>query len=283
VTPLALGLVLVAAFAHAGWNALSKRAPGGAAFVWTQEVVGSLCMVPVAAAGWWLDSGARVSFVIVLMGIASGCSHALYFVLLQRGYSTGDLSLVYPLARGTGPVFATAGAIAILGERPGPIALAGTAAIAIGVVLLLATRGLSRGPALAYAALTGLLIGVYTVWDGHAVRASHAEPLVYLLITNVTIVAALTPAALRDRATVRLLVRDYRRVVVAVGVLVPFAYALVLFATRLAGVAYVAPAREVSILIGAVIGTRYYAERGGWQRIAGAAAIVGGVIALSVG
>jgi drug/metabolite transporter (DMT)-like permease len=283
VTPLALALVLVAAFAHAGWNALSKRAPGGAAFVWTQQVAGAVCMVPVAGLGWWLDDGARVSLVIVLMGIASGCSHTVYFVLLQRGYATGDLSLVYPLARGTGPIFATAGAVAILGERPGPLAVAGTAAIAIGVVLLLATRGLSRGPALVYAVLTGLLIGVYTVWDGHAVRASHAEPLVYLLITNATIVAALTPAALRDRASVRLLVQDYRRVVIAVGVLSPFAYALVLFATRLAGVAYVAPAREVSILIGAVIGTRYYAESGGWQRIAGAAAIVGGVIALALG
>jgi drug/metabolite transporter (DMT)-like permease len=283
VTPLALALVLVAAFAHAGWNALSKRAPGGAAFVWSQTLVASVWMIPVAAAGWWLDDGARVSLVIVLMGIVSGSSHAVYFVLLQRGYATGDLSLVYPLARGTGPVFATAGAIAILGEHPGPIALAGTVAIATGVVLLLATRGLSRGPALAYAVLTGLVIGVYTVWDGHAVRASHAEPLVYLLVTNLTILAALTPAALRNRASVRLLARDYRRVVVAVGVLSPFAYALVLFATRLVGVAYVAPAREISILIGAVIGTRYYAEGGGWQRIAGAAAIVGGVIALALG
>ena len=80
-----------------------------------------------------------------------------------------------------------------------------------------------------------------------------------------------------------LLFRDHRRVVAAVGVLSPFAYALVLFATRLAGVAYVAPAREVSILIGAAIGTRYYAERGGWQRIAGAVAIVCGVIALALG
>ena len=76
-------------------------------------------MIPVAAPGIWLDDGARVSLVIVLMGIASGASHTVYFVLLQRGYATGDLSLVYPLARGTGPIFATAGAIAILGERPG--------------------------------------------------------------------------------------------------------------------------------------------------------------------
>ena len=72
MTPLALLLVLVAAFAHAGWNALSKRAPGGATFVWAQTLVGATCMIPVAAAGIWLDDGARVSVVIVLMGIASG-------------------------------------------------------------------------------------------------------------------------------------------------------------------------------------------------------------------
>jgi drug/metabolite transporter (DMT)-like permease len=283
VTPLALSLVLVAAFGHAGWNALSKRVPGGAAFVWTQTLFGVACMLPVAAAGWWFDDGARVSLVIVVLGIVSGCMHAVYFVLLQRGYATGDLSLVYPLARGTGPIFATAGAITILGERPGPIALAGTAAIAVGVVLLLATRGLVRGPALVYAVFTGLLIGVYTVWDGHAVRASHAEPLVFLLVTMSTIVVALTPAALQQRPSVRLLLRDYRGVVAAVGFLTPLSYALVLFATRLAGVAYVAPVREVSILIGTVIGARYYAERGGWERFAGAAAIVAGVIALSLG
>jgi drug/metabolite transporter (DMT)-like permease len=246
-------------------------------------LVGSALMVPVAAAGIWIDDGARVSLLIVLMGIASGAAHTVYFVLLQRGYATGDLSLVYPLARGTGPIFASAGAIAILGERPGPLALAGTAAIAVGVVLLLATRGLGLGSALGYAVLTGLLIGVYTIWDGHAVRASHAEPLFYLLITNLTVLALLAPAAWRERPTVALLFREHRRVVVAVGTLSPFAYALVLFATRLAGVAYVAPAREVSILIGAAIGTRYYAERGGWQRLAGAASIVAGVIALAVG
>ena len=283
MTPLALALVLVAAFAHAGWNALSQRAPGGATFVWTQTTVGVVALVPFAIVAAWLDDGARITLPIVLMGVASGAAHTVYFVLLQRGYATGDLSLVYPLARGTGPIFATAGAIALLGERPGPLALAGTAAIAVGVVLLLATRGISRGPALVYALLTGLLIGVYTVWDGHAVRGSNAEPLVYLVVTNAAVCALLAPAAWRNRPAVRLLLREYRGVVVAVGVLSPFAYGLVLFATRLAGVAYVAPVREVSILIGTFIGTRYYAEGGGWQRLAGAGAIVAGVIALSLG
>jgi len=82
---------------------------------------------------------------------------------------------------------------------------------------------------------------------------------------------------------VRLLARDHRRVIAIVGVLVSLSYALVLFATRIAGVAYVAPVREVSILIGAAIGTYVYAERGGWQRLAGAAAIVAGVVALALG
>ena len=167
MTPLALALVLVAAFGHAGWNALSKRAPGGATFVWAQMIVGVVCLAPFAIAGGVLDDDARISLAIVLLAVVSGSLHAAYFVFLQRGYRIGDLSLVYPLARGTGPIFATAGAIALLGERPGPVSrLAGTAAIAAGVVLLLATRGIARGPALVYALLTGLLIGIYTVWDG---------------------------------------------------------------------------------------------------------------------
>ena len=282
MAPLALALVLVAAFGHAGWNALAKRAPGGGAFVWSQTLVGLVCLLPFALAAAVLDDSAHLSLVIVGLAVVSGFLHSGYFVLLQRGYATGDLSLVYPLARGTGPIFATAGAIVLLGEHPGPLALAGTAAITVGVVLLLVTRGLARGRALAYALLTGLLIGVYTVWDGHAVRGSHAEPLVYLLIASLTIALVLTPAALRNRGDVQLLRRDHLRVVAIVGVLVTLSYALVLFATRIAGVAYVAPVREVSILIGAAIGTYYYAERGGWQRLAGAAAIVGGVIALAL-
>jgi drug/metabolite transporter (DMT)-like permease len=283
VAPLALALVLVAAFGHAVWNAFAKRAPGGAAFVWSQTLVGLVCLLPFALAAAMLDDSAHISRTIVALAIVSGFLHSAYFVLLQRGYAAGDLSLVYPLARGTGPMFATAGAIILLGEHPGPLALGGTAMIAVGVVLLLVTRGLARGRALAYALLTGLLIGVYTVWDGHAVRASHAEPLVYLLIASSTIALVLAPAALRNRPDLQLLRRDHLRIVAIVGVLVTLSYALVLFATRIAGVAYVAPVREVSILIGAAIGTYYYAERGGWQRIAGAAAIVAGVIALALG
>ena len=85
-----LGLVLVAALAHAFWNLLAKGAQGGAGFVWLYTV-----------AAW-------VAFVFMA---GSGALHSVYASLLQRGYRTGDLSLVYPLARGTGPLLSTIAAI----------------------------------------------------------------------------------------------------------------------------------------------------------------------------
>ena len=147
VTPLALALVLVAAFAHAGWNALSKRAPGGAAFVWAQEAVGIAGMVPVAAAGIWLDDGARVSLAIVLMGIASGAAHTALLrapAARLRDAATSRSSIRWRAARGRSwrrPARSRSSA-----SDPGPLALAGTAAIAVGVVLLLATRGIAAAP-----------------------------------------------------------------------------------------------------------------------------------------
>src|SRR5829696_8697482 len=110
-----LGLVLVAALAHAFWNLLAKGAQGGAGFVWLYTV-----------AAW-------VAFVFMA---GSGALHSVYASLLQRGYRTGDLSLVYPLARGTGPLLSTIAAIAFLGERPGPVALAGAGLIVLAVLAL---------------------------------------------------------------------------------------------------------------------------------------------------
>ena len=107
-----LGLVLLAAWAHAAWNLVAKGAQGGAAFVWLTTVASAVLYAPVLVGGIDLEPAA-----IALMA-GSGALHAAYFVLLQRGYATGDLSLVYPLARGTGPLLSTVAAIAFLGEHP---------------------------------------------------------------------------------------------------------------------------------------------------------------------
>src|SRR4051794_21433289 len=119
-----LALVLAAAFAHAAWNFLAKGARGGAAFVWLSMVIATVAYLPVVGGALAVDPG-ELGWTALGLMVGSGLLHTLYFTLLQRGYAAGDLSIVYPLARGTGPLLSGAAAIALLGERPSALALAG--------------------------------------------------------------------------------------------------------------------------------------------------------------
>lgn len=283
---LALVLVLVAAFAHAAWNLLAKTASGGAAFVWLCALSGTVIYLPVLAVALVVDAGHlgwdALGFVAV-----TGALHATYFVLLQRGYRDGDLSYVYPLARGTGPLIATALAIPIFAERPSPVALLG-AALIVGAVLSLAAgpgraAGGPQGAATAFALLTGCTIAGYTLWDKQAVDAAGLSPIVYNWGGSVVIVLLLLPLAAGRRDALADTWRRYRRQAVGVGLLSPAAYILVLFALTRAPVSYVAPARETSILIGAVLGATVLSEGHTRRRVGAAAAVVAGVAALAVG
>ena len=144
--------------------------------------------------------------------VGSGALHALYFVLLQRGYRDGDLSLVYPLARGTGPLLSTLAAIVIFSERPSALALAGGAIIVVAVLSLARageraartararrtprTGGARSGSPL----LTGVAIASYTLWDKQAVGPLGLSPIVYYWGTNVAETALLTPFVAHRRA-----------------------------------------------------------------------------------
>jgi len=134
VTAAALGLVLAGAFVHALWNLIAKRVQAGAAFVCLFSLVAVCVYFPLAVAiVLWQRPHIGPVQLIFIGGTA--VLHTGYFLALQQGYRLGDLSLVYPLARGTGPMLTTAAAMAFFGERPGPIALAGTALIGGGIVL----------------------------------------------------------------------------------------------------------------------------------------------------
>ena len=249
--------------------------------VFATALVSAPMLLPLALVSHVLDGGS-LALAVLAGGALSGCLHGTYYVLLQRGYARGDLSVVYPLARGSGPLFATLGAIVLLGDRPGAVALAGTTCIVGGVLVLLSGPALPRGSAAAYALATGVLIGAYTVWDGHLVRSLELEPVQLMAVQQGALVVALAPIALRRRAELATLRRHHLRAVIGIAILSPLAYILVLFALRLAPVSYVAPAREVSILIGAMIGTRLLAEGHAGRRLAGALAIVVGVLALAL-
>jgi drug/metabolite transporter (DMT)-like permease len=285
VPALALGLVLLAAGAHALWNLLAKTAEGGgSSFVWLASIFGAVILTPPAVVMVALSppSAAALGFMA-----GSGVIHAVYFACLLRGYRDGDLSLVYPLARGTGPLLATAGAVLLLGERPGAVTLAGGAVVVLAILSLAAPAVRVGAPGTGWALATGLTIAVYTLWDKHAVDALDASPVVYFWATELGVALVLTPfvagAAGGARAALATTWEVDRRSALGVALLSGFAYILVLYALRLAPVSYVAPAREVSVLFGAALGVGVLGEGDPRRRLACAAAIVAGIALLAVG
>src|SRR6185503_999651 len=135
MTAFALALVLIAAVLHATWNLCAKRAGGGLPFVWLVGAVICTVYIPVLV-GYWIWRQPTLSWKDVAWIAGSGVLKTGYSLFLQRGYRTGDFSLIYPLARGTGPLLSTFGAVAIMGERPTPLAIAGGFVIIAAVFVL---------------------------------------------------------------------------------------------------------------------------------------------------
>jgi len=286
MTGWALTLILAAALTHATWNFLNKRASGHATFTWLVALLSALFYAPatVTVIGVW-----QIKIGWVTLGIMAGSAalHTAYFVLLNQGYRVGDLSLVYPLARGTGPLLSSAAAIIFLGERPSLLAVAGALLIIAGALVL--TTHLARlresgaQDALLYAGITGLFIAAYTLWDKQAVSHFGVAPLVLDWGANVGRAIFLTPVAVKyaDEAVAEW--REHKYEAISCAILIPLAYILVLTAMSFTPVSYVAPAREISILLGTLMGTRLLGEGDAPRRLAGACAMVLGVVGLAVG
>ncbi|MGE5843935.1 MAG: EamA family transporter, partial [Syntrophaceae bacterium] len=97
MTGLALALILAAAFIHASWNLLAKRVGGGAVFVWLFAALSAAIYLPIAL-GVYLWQSPHIGGIEALFLLGSAVLHLFYFLLLQRGYAHGDLSMVYPVA-----------------------------------------------------------------------------------------------------------------------------------------------------------------------------------------
>jgi drug/metabolite transporter (DMT)-like permease len=288
MTELALGLVLLSAVAHAGWNVIAKRASAGPVFNWLFDSLSVLVCLPLAIAAVALEPP-RLHAVAAVFVLGSALLHLAYFLLLGQGYRVGDLSLVYPLARGVGPMLSTALAIVLLGERPTPLAVVGAALIGLGVFVLAGDprrlRASNSGRSVLFALLTGVVIAGYTLWDKQAVSDTGAAipPVIYFFLLTTCRAAILTPYALSHWSTARCEWRLHRGHALGIAVLSPASYILVLYALSVSPVSYVAPVREIGILLGALMGARFLAEGQAGRRLAGAAAMVLGVVALAVG
>ena len=215
----------------------------------------------------------------------SGVIHVVYFVVLLRGYRRSDLSVVYPVARGTGPLIAAAGAIVVFAERPTPLSIGGAFAIAAGVAVLTLRPGVVHDPragaGVRWGLATGALIGLYTLWDGWAVKRVGLPPLLFYWCGEVIRVLLFAPLALGDREGLARLARAHAARVFGIAALSPLGYILILFALRAGTIAHVAPAREVSILFGAWLGGAVLGERQRHRRLVAALLFVAGVVALA--
>jgi drug/metabolite transporter (DMT)-like permease len=284
VSPWALALILVAAVAHATWNLLSKRASqaDGLVFVWLVAVAAAVVWSPLFA-GFLLVTGDRPTWGDLAVIGGSTALHLGYFLTLQRGYGAGDLSVVYPVARGTGPMLASLIAVLFLGERPSAVGVAGIALVGVGVFMLSGggaggdLRGLVPG------LVVGLFIAGYTVWDSRVVSTFAVAPLMLNYLGEVGRALALTPVVLATRRRLVLPVwREHRWRILGAAVLIFVSYLLVLVAFTMAPVSVVAPAREISVLIAVVLGGRLLAEGDLPRRLLAAGVILGGVVAIAL-
>ncbi len=253
-------------------------------FVWLFSLWATVAYLPMALATLWVVGGGTWPHSLLFMA-GAGVLHSLYYCTLLRGYQEAHLSVVYPLARGLGALMATAMATAFIGERPGFENLLGALMVLSGAVLVSGWSAARQNPVDRPGVLFGLaiacLIGTYTVWDKYAVGVLLTPPLLQNYAADVGRVLLLTPLALVSRKKVISEWRSHRREVLAVGLLSPLAYILVLMAMSMAPVSYVAPAREIGIVFGVLLGAKGLEEGRTISKLAGSALMVAGIAVLS--
>jgi drug/metabolite transporter (DMT)-like permease len=283
--PLALTLILAAALVHVVPHAAIKGARDRDAFVWWMLAVNAVVYsfllfvreLPSTANLW------------MLIG-ASAAIETLYLFAISRAYASGALSVVYPLARGSAPLFLLGFSLLVLHERLTVAGACGVVAIAAGVYLInLPSFAEWRAPLLAlrlpsprWALSAGFMTAVYTSIDKLAIR--FVDPLLYIYLVLAATLLFYTPLALRTTgwsAMRETFATAPMRVVIA-GIGMPLAYGLVLLAMRMGVPAsYAGSVREVSVIVAAIVGIAAFGERVTLPRLAGACVIAGGIVAVA--
>lgn len=285
----ALLLIVLAAFIHATWNLLAKRAAhGGPTFVFVYSCISTLAYLPWA--GWLVMEGAvTLSLPVVFCLLLSGVLHLAYSLFLQRGYQVADLSVVYPIARGTGPLLSTVGAFLLLGESPSPYGIFGLFAIVSGIILISTQGNLAKFKqpeariGVRWGTITGGAISGYTVVDAYGVKMLGIHPVILDWCSNAVRVFTLLPWVIRNRHQVGARMQNHWLLAIAVGLLSPLSYILVLLALKIgAPLSLTAPAREMSMMVGALMGMFFLREKVGPGRLLGCAILIAGVILLGM-
>ncbi|MCG8589283.1 MAG: DMT family transporter [Proteobacteria bacterium] len=273
---VAAAVVLAAAAIHAIWNALVKHSGDPLLAQWGILAAGSAACLPfLPVVGW--PPEACLPWLVAAVAV-----HTLYHLVLAHSYTLGDLSQVYPLARGSAPLVVAVGATFAAGET-----LAWHQALALltvcGGIASLARGGPEAARVVPLALAVGATIGAYSVVDGVGVRRA-GSPWVFLVWLQVTQFVPLTAVVWwRRRFALRGFARRFGVRVGLGGLAAMLAYGAVLWAYAHAPLAHVSALRETSVVFAALIGATLLGEDSGRRRVLAAAIVAAGVVALHVG
>lgn len=279
---LALLLALAAAVFHAAWNVVLKGNADPLGLAVRAQSSATILVTPAAAAAWLLVGRPAPPPGAWALALISAGVELVYFVFLSRAYRLGDLSAVYPLARGAAPVLAVIAGVLFLGERPSRFQIVGVVLLLGGIWLL--RRPGAAGKATVPALLTGVAIAAYTTLDRVGVRLTDAWMYAWILALFTSSALVLVELVRRKSSRdVEISTPTPWRLAGAAGLLMFAAYFMVLLALALAPVSLIAPVRESAVALVAgwgMIRLRERAELG--VRIAGVAAILGGLLLVAV-
>jgi drug/metabolite transporter (DMT)-like permease len=284
----ALLLVLTAAMLHASWNFVLKKSGGGLGILTLSSIIGSTLLTPIGI-GLMIVQSYSFTVAALAMVLGSAFIHLAYFLLLNRAYRAGgNLSVVYPLARATGPLLTIVAATLFFGERMTVLAMGGAVLILISAMVLTGDPrkifSQANGGAAGFALLCGCTIAMYTVWDKQAVAWLLIPPIIFDWGAGLTRCLMLTPLTMRrEPGAIRRAWHAHKWNALAIGIMSPTSYILVLIAMVSTPVSYVAPAREVSILFAALLGAHVLNEGDILKRSIAALGMVLGISALALG
>ena len=288
----ALCLVLASACLHATWNYQLKKADCGKELWLLVYLITAAVSLPLLLV-FDADAFTRITPTGWLVIALSAPIHVFYAVILQTGYHKADYSVVYPTARGTGPLITILAAVVVLGDTPSLIGWGGITAILIGIVLLTlkgrsgdATGRITTG--LFWGSLTGCFIAGYSFCDAWAVQQETGlTPFTFYFPSIAVRCLVMGPVVMKrigwkDEVRRILSTTHLRKALAAVTLGSPGAYLLVLYALSMAPLAYVAPAREVGMTAGVIVGALLLKEKLSVTRIAGIFLMVTGVLLIGL-
>ncbi len=263
MTGTVFALVLLSSVLHASWNFAARKVEGNLVVMWLAPAVVGTVLAPFAL---WLAYQSPTPVIASSTGniyiVVSGVVHALYYLFLAHTYQHGEISVVYPIARGSGIAATALLGWMLLGETVSFLGAAGVAAVSAGILSMsvpsLRQHRERRGIVLALC--VGATIVTYSIVDKKGVE--FVKPVVYLCISELLTAAVMFPYVYRKcRTEFVATAKRYWRYGLGIGVFAAISYLLILYAFTMGPVGYIVACREISVAFGAFLGIVILKER----------------------